>query len=183
MQLTHFSIALDSFPIPAKECWRWRCFLVLDFVCFMLNRNPAVKKHILIYDTQLICNPGTRPTRNRSTKFRIKLKQSWSTINASSAALEIQIQRKIQITKVRIDETELIYNPGIVGWQSGAKLTHAPLCQHNCLDQQTQIQLQIQIQKNTNTNSHTLPRLVPAQSPWWTNTNKDKTWNTETINK
>ena len=58
---------------------------------------------------------------------------------------------------MRTDETELIYNPGIVGWQSGAKLTHAPLCQHNCLDQQTQIHLQIQIQKNTNTNSYALP--------------------------
>ena len=41
-------MALDSFPFPAKECWRWRCSLVWGFVCFVLNRNTGVKKYIFM---------------------------------------------------------------------------------------------------------------------------------------
>ena len=150
-------MALDSFPIPAKECWRWRCFLVLDFVCFMLNRNPGVKK-IHIYDTQLICKPGTRTTKNRNSKFRIQLKQSWSTINASSA-LEIQIQRKKQKT----------YWWNRVDLQS----RHRWLTERRQTNPRSLVPTQLPWSTNTNTITntntkkntiHTRP-LVPAQSP------------------
>ena len=135
-------MALDSFPIPAKECWRWRCFLVLGFVGFVFHRNPGVKK-IHICDTH-ICD-----LQSRHPYYQMEIQNSvfnWNRVNPQWT-LSIGNTNSKENTKIRIDETELIYNPGIVGWQSGAKLTHAPLCQHNCLDQQTQIQLQIQIQK------------------------------------
>ena len=53
-----FFHSIGQFPYSSKRMLAVTMFFGFGFfVCFVLNRNPGVKK-IHIYDTQLICNPG-----------------------------------------------------------------------------------------------------------------------------
>ena len=69
MQLTHFIHSIGQFPYSSKRMLAVTMFFGFGFCVFCVEQKPW-SEEIHIYDTQLMCNPGTRTSGQRESFFQ-----------------------------------------------------------------------------------------------------------------